>query len=254
MEPKEQILRLTQIQELANEIREAKRVTAEAPGEIETIEQHFRERNAEYVAIKDRYDELETDQRMRSGALTDLEERRKKFMEDLMQVKNQREYAAMLKEIDSVKAQISENEEVILKDMEEIEKLTGELATQEEHIKAERKQVGEQRTAVEKASAEAVTTIETKTVERQKLEGTLSRTVVGQVQRLEGIRAGVFVASAEGGSCSACFVRIRPQMYQEIRNGKMVHRCSSCGRYLYSPKAVAVEETAPPEAVEGGAV
>ena len=51
-----------------------------------------------------------------------------------MQVKNQREYAAMLKEIDSVKAQISDHEEAILTDMEEIEKLKVELATHEEHI------------------------------------------------------------------------------------------------------------------------
>ncbi|MDH3627769.1 MAG: C4-type zinc ribbon domain-containing protein [Acidobacteriota bacterium] len=257
MEPKEQILRLAKIQELANEVRAATKVTVEAPGEIERIEQNFRERNAEYVAIKDRHEELQTDQRLRNGDLTELEERRKKYMEDLMDVKNQREYAAMLKEIDSVKAQVAENEEVILKDMEEIEKLSGELSTQEEHINTERKQVAEQRAAVEKAASEAQATIEQLGAERTTIEGELPIGVVGQVQRLEGIRAGIFVASVDGGSCSACFVRVRPQMYQEIRQSRAVHRCSSCGRYLYAPKAVA-EATATPEAsaeaVNGGTV
>ncbi|MDH3784730.1 MAG: hypothetical protein OEV00_05295, partial [Acidobacteriota bacterium] len=70
MEPKEQILRLAKIQELANEVRAATKVTVEAPGEIERIEQNFRERNAEYVAIKDRHEELQTDQRLRNGDLT----------------------------------------------------------------------------------------------------------------------------------------------------------------------------------------
>ena len=70
-------------------------------------------------------------------------------MEDLMQVKNQREYAAMLNEIDTVKAQISGHEEAILRDMEEIEKLKVELADQEQHIATEREAVAKERAEVE---------------------------------------------------------------------------------------------------------
>ena len=112
---KQQLLSLLRIQELANEIRVARRILDEAPQKIEEIEQRFRDRNAEYVAIKDRYEELDLDQRSRSGELVTLEDSKKKFMDDLMQVKNQREYAAMLKEIDMVKAEISGHEEAILK-------------------------------------------------------------------------------------------------------------------------------------------
>ena len=111
MRARDQLLNLFRIQQLANEIRKAQRVLHEAPRQIEEIEQRFRERNAEYVAVRDRYDELEQDQSSRSSELSTLEESRKKFMDDLMQVKNQREYAAMLKEIDAVKAQIADHEE-----------------------------------------------------------------------------------------------------------------------------------------------
>ena len=84
-----------------------------------------------------------------TGELTLLEEKRKKFMDDLMQVKNQREYAAMLKEIDSVKAQISEHEDAILRDLDEMEKLKDELATHKEHIETERKAVEKERAIAE---------------------------------------------------------------------------------------------------------
>ena len=107
MTAKEQLQGLLRIQALAIEIRNAQKIVESAPGRVEEIEGHFRERNAEYVAVKDRFDALETDQKSRSNELTGLEEGKQKYQDDLMKVGNQREYAAMLKEIDAVKAQIA---------------------------------------------------------------------------------------------------------------------------------------------------
>ena len=127
------------------------------------------------MAIRERYDALNTDQKTRSGELTDLEEKRKKLMDDLMQVQNQREYAAMLKEIDSVKAQIADNEDAILTDMEEVEKLTGELKTHEEHIKEERIAVETDRGKVEAEANEADSLVREQTAEREQVEADLPR-------------------------------------------------------------------------------
>ena len=121
MEVRDQLFRLLRLQEIAHGMRAARELVNGAPARTEEIENRFRERNAEYVAIKQRYEALQADQTTRSGELTTLEESKKKYMDDLMQVQNQREYAAMLKEIDAVKSQISEHEEAVLKDMEEIE-------------------------------------------------------------------------------------------------------------------------------------
>jgi predicted nucleic acid-binding Zn-ribbon protein len=233
LEAKDRLLRLLWIQELAIAIRGAEKTLRNAPGRIEEIEGRFRERNAEYVATRDRYEELEADQKQRSHELTDLEAKRKKFMDDLMQVKNQREYAAMLKEIDAVKAQIAEHEDAILRDMEEIEKLTGELATHEEHIKTERVIVDKERAEVEAEAEEARKTIETLGVERQQVEAALPAELLGSVRRLEARRGGIFLSKAEAATCQSCFVRVRPQVFQEIRLAAGVHNCGNCRRFLY---------------------
>ena len=117
MQVRDQLDKLLRIQGIVEKARAARRVECDAPGRLEEIENRFRERNAEYVAVKERYDALDDDQRKRAGDLEELEEHKTKYMDDLMQVQNQREYAAMLKEIDTVKAQISENEEAILTDL-----------------------------------------------------------------------------------------------------------------------------------------
>ena len=267
MTAKEQLIRLVRIQKLVDTVMQAERVRAAAPGKIEEIENHFRERNAEYVAIRDRNDELELDRKTRGEQLDELEENKTKYTDDLMRVKNQKEYAAMLKEIDSVKAQISEHEEAILRDMEEIEKLKGELATHEEHIAKEREVVEVETKNVEQASDEARATIETLTVQRRELEIGLPVPLLASVRRLQDRRRGVFLSRAVDGTCQSCYVRVRPQVFQEIKLAVAVHSCGNCRRYLFFEPGItaAMAETgsAPAEtpaadggieAVNGGAV
>jgi predicted nucleic acid-binding Zn-ribbon protein len=227
-------------------------IVRDAPGKIEAIESRFRERNAEYVAIKERYDALKLDQKTRSGELSELEEKRKKFMDDLMNVQNQREYAAMLKEIDAVKAQISDHEEAILKDMEEVESLQGELETHEAHIKEEREAVEKERSSVEAEAAEAEAAIEKKSAERASVESELPAEMVRVIQQLESTRQGIFLSKAENGVCQCCFVRVRPQVFQEIKQASEVHTCSSCRRFLYHEPAL--RDQAGVKAVNDGAV
>ena len=257
LDAKAQLLNLLRIQHLVNDIRAARQVIDEAPVRLGEIERHFRERNAEYVGLQERYEELDRDQRARSSELASLEERRKKFMDDLMQVKNQREYAAMLKEIDTVKAQISDHEEAILRDMEQIEQLKGELETHSAHIAVEREAVARERQDVEARVATASETVAERTRQRQRHEAELSIDQRATLQRLELRRQGVFLAVADKGVCQSCFVRVRPQVFQEIKAAAAVHNCESCKRFLYHP-SLCEPETAPVadgvEAANGGAV
>ena len=233
MTAKEQLIRLLKIQEVVTKMRTAVAIVEAAPGKIEEIESHFRERNAEFVALKNRHDELELDRNYRTNELTVLEESKAKYTEDLMQVQNQKEYAAMLKEIDGVKAQIAEHEEAVLRDMEEIEKLKGELATHEEHINKEREAVEVDSKAVHEAEAAARATIERLDATRAELEADLPAPMLSSVKRLEARRQGVFLSEAVDGTCQCCFVRMRPQVFQEMRAAAAVHNCGNCKRYLY---------------------
>jgi predicted nucleic acid-binding Zn-ribbon protein len=164
-----------------------------------------------------------------------------------MQVQNQREYSAILKEIDEVKAKIAEHEEVVLSNMEEIETLKEEIGSMEDHISVERKKVavetGEVNGAVEKAEAEVARC----TAERERLEGELPPNLVGSIRRIESQRQGLFLVEAVDGTCQACYVRVRPQVYQEIKSASKVHTCGSCRRYLYHGPSVrpALEESPP---------
>lgn len=243
MDIKEQVIRLAEIQDLARGIQEAQKVLDEAPGKIEAIEQHFRERNAEYVAVKDRSDELKADQKRREERVKELEEARNKFKGNLMQVKNQREYTAVLQEIDTVSSEISGHEEAVIKNMEEIETLSSELAAHETHIQEERVKVDEETKAVEAAVVQAKAAIEELGAKREARQEGIPKAIVRNVILLEGQRQGVFLAKVDNGICSACFVRCRPQMVQEIKRSSKLHVCDSCRRYLFHEAVIKLADS-----------
>jgi predicted nucleic acid-binding Zn-ribbon protein len=258
-----QLTSLLKIQELALEIQAAKSVVDGAPARIEEAESRFRERNAEYVEIKERYDAIEADRSARSLELGTLEDSRQHYQDSLMQVKNQREYAAALKEIDAVKSRIGDHEEAILKSMEEVETLKSDLEARAAHIEAERAIVDRERTDVETAVADALARIEGATAERAVIEASLPTSLVANVRRVEEGRKGLFLVKAERDSCSAC------QVYQEIKQASKIHICGNCRRYLYfeatmnappapaqgaSPSSGMPPQSPEVEAVNGGAV
>lgn len=238
MDAREQLLRLMAIQDLAVEIQSQRAVVDGAPARIEAIEQRFRERNSEYVAIKERYDAIEADRRSRQIDLEALEESRKKFMEALMQVKNQREYSAVLKELDAVKSQISGHEDAVLKGMEEAEALKSDLDTRSAHIAKEREMVESDRARIEAEATAAGERIVAAEAERGRIEAELPAGLVANLRRVEGTRQGLFLVRVEKEMCQACYVRIRPQVYQEIRQAAALHTCGNCRRYLYFEPAL----------------
>jgi len=240
-EVKRQLESLLRIQELALEIQSARVIVEGAPSKIEEAEARFRERNAEYVSVRERYDAIEADRQTRSLELGSLEDARKKYQDSLMQVKNQREYAAVLKEIDGVKAHIDDHESTILKSMDEVETLKGDLEGRAAHIEAERAIVDKERADVESAVTEAQAFVGRASVERSAIEASLPGDLVANVRRVEEARRGLFLVKADREMCSACHVRIRPQVYQEIKQAVRTHICGNCKRYLYFEPALRPE-------------
>ena len=46
-------------------------------------------------------------------------------------------------------------------------------------------------------------------------------------------RNGVAVAEARDGICTICHVRLRPQVFNNVRRNDAIIQCDSCNRILY---------------------
>ena len=69
--------------------------------------------------------------------------------------------------------------------------------------------------------------------QRVLMEAQVGQELLARYRRLADARKGIALAEAKDELCSACHVRIRPQMYAELMRTENIHACDSCSRILF---------------------
>jgi len=99
--------------------------------------------------------------------------------------------------------------------------------------------------AFDKEVNAARTELEAETAKREEVFKTLPGNLASVYNRLaQRSRDGIAVAEVVNGSCSACFMSLRPQMALEVKRGDKIVTCESCTRILYVPTAESKAEEA----------
>ncbi len=178
------------------------------------------------------------------AALQDLEAKRSKYAGQLMDVKTNKEYTAMLHEIEGVKREIREREDQILAEMERAEGLGADVKREESLFKevearhrAESASLEAREKSLREESARLVS-------DRDAVAATVSEDALALFHRVARLR-GVAVAEARDAMCQQCRVKLRPQMYVDLKHNEAIVQCPSCNRILYyvaPPPTVAPED------------
>ncbi len=228
------LARLIELQRLESAIDDARRTIASHPvrlaaaeGRLNDAVQVVEEAKARLKASQDVRRALEKDAAMYQSRLD-------KFKDQLSAVKTNREYQAMQHEIATAQQELGAAEEKVLERMMEGDALGAEikgaetvLAERKKEIEAEKKAL-----AAELASTEAA--LEEATAARAALVAGLPKQLVALFEQVSKVRRGVAIASAtRDGLCSVCHVRLRPQVFQLVRQNDSIIQCDTCQRILY---------------------
>ena len=214
----------------------------------------MRELHEEHSGRRQKIEEMEAaieaaraERRLAEGRVEEAREKQKRYQQQINQVSTQREYGALLQEIDTVKQQAGEGEESALAAMEQIDELNGAVAAERESFREldERYAAEQQKWEAEKpAVAEEVEQLEARVEE---LRGQLPRNVLAQFDRISerldgGPLATIRRVERPGRGpiewhCGACNYRVRPQVVVQVRNSGELVQCESCKRILYLEEA-----------------
>jgi predicted nucleic acid-binding Zn-ribbon protein len=168
--------------------------------------------------------------------VTDLEAKISKYRDQLMSVKTNEEYRAMTKEIEYSQAGISREEDQILLLLEETETLTKALEDATAKLTSDEQTVQAERSRLEALNEEDTRTLKAYLEERAELARDVDEDVLAHYERVRRARGGVAVAAARDEECEICHVRMRPQVFQEVRRNDAIISCDSCNRILYDPE------------------
>ncbi len=178
-------------------------------------------------------EELEKERRKKEKELEADKDKIKKYEAKLYEVKTNKEYQALLKEIESAKVTNDKAEEEILVLMEKTEELKRdhevalkELARVERESDAERKRLEEELRSIG-------TVISDLTSNRDSLLKLVDEDLKTTYSTLIERRDGLAVVNVRNGVCLGCFMNIPPQLYIEATKNRQVILCPSCNRIFY---------------------
>jgi len=235
---------IVELQAALHQLREAERRLHGIPDWMRELHDEHASSRTEIEEIEKSVEEAARERRTAEAATADAQEKLKKYQQQINKVSTQREYGALLQEIDTVKTVITGSEEKALSSLELHEKAEKDLAARREGFRElEGRYAAEQaRWESEKpAVAQQVADLKARIAE---LRGRLPRGFVTQFERIldrypGGALASVRLIERPGSKgqrewhCAACNYRVRPQSVVEIRNGTGLVQCDSCKRILH---------------------
>jgi predicted nucleic acid-binding Zn-ribbon protein len=206
------------------------------PKEIAAIHAAVEESRKQVEQTKTRLDAARKDQRAKEKDLEVVQAKRAKNEARLYEVKTNKEYSAVLIEIEEIKQEKARMEEEVLVLMEAQERLSGDIREADSRFKQRESQGRSEEATLKEQLRGIETDLAAVRTERKELAAKLPANILADYDRILRARAGLaLVPVAKPNFCGACRMTITPQRLQELRAQSSLIPCESCGRYLYWP-------------------
>ncbi len=225
---------LVDLQKIDSVIFELQRLIDEFPVLIQRLDQQLEEHEESLITLRARLAEQE---KLRRSKELDVESRIdqiKKYQGQLLQVKTNKEYSALLNEISGLKTKNDLTEEDILELMESVERAKKAIAETAKEVEIEKVKIVEVKREKGAEQADLQAKLEQHQARCDQMAATVDEKVLKEYTKLLKLRNGIAVSSVgEGGVCRGCHVAVTPQMFAEVKGGDVLHRCPTCFRFLY---------------------
>jgi predicted nucleic acid-binding Zn-ribbon protein len=236
---------LYELQTIHTKIDKIRQVRGELPMEVADLEDDVAQLETRIQKIKAELDDLEDDIVTRKNLIKDAQANIKKYEGQLTDVKNNREYDAISKEVEIQGLDIQVSEKKIREFEYEIstktqiyEKAAADLESRKSDLDAKKAELGTITAETQKEEEEL-------NAQAEAAKESIEPRLLTAYSRLRGnAKNGLAVVTIQRDSCSGCFNQIPPQRQSDIRQRKKIIVCEHCGRILVDEQTALEIETA----------
>jgi len=224
---------LKELQEIDQELAQAAAVRQGFEGELQglTAEQDRVQLMAdELVAQLDVLQQNLAQLRQQQGTETD---QIKKAESRLPAIQTQKEYVAVLKEIDIAKKTCLETQTQISEINKQLDELEADLAEKHTGLDAMKKQTAARGKEIEALLSENEQKVSARRTTRESLAQDLPNSLLSKYQRIFARREGLAIVGVAEGACCGCHMQLPPQQYNQLHRGTELQSCPHCNRLLY---------------------
>lgn len=241
----EKLRALYELQSVVSEIDKIKTLRGELPLEVQDLEDDITGLKTRLVNLDDEIKNLDTSINNKKIAIKDSQALIAKYTEQQNNVRNNREFDSLSKEIEFQTLEIELSEK-------RIKEFTAEMAEKKEVIENSKKQLKEREADLERKKKELEEiTSETKIEEEkmrakaEKIESFIEPRLLTAFKRIrKNARNGLAVVTIQRDSCGGCFAKIPPQRQLDIASRKKIIVCEYCGRILVDENINTINEEA----------
>jgi len=166
------------------------------------------------------------------STVADLKTKLSKYKGQLMEVKTNKEYTAVLHEIEGVERDIRARDDLTFGEMEKEESLAQDVKREEAGFKAVAADAAKEKADLEARAAALAAEASHRQAERDAAAEAIPEEELAIYARIAKQR-GTGMAEARDGMCQACHVRMRLQIWVEVKKNEQLLQCESCSRILY---------------------
>jgi len=230
----EQLQGLIDLQQLDSRIFLLESELKQLPAAIEAIQAAVSDAQNAVGRLKAELDVARKAIRAKEKDLEVSAAKRAKSEARLYEVKTNKEYSAVLVEIEEIKQEKGRIEEEILAQMETQERCARQIQEGETALKLREGEARREEAAVRARMQALEADLDILRVSRESLVRQFPRDLLASYDRILRHRNGAAVVQVlPGAICGGCRVTLTPQRFHEIRQQSALFTCESCGRYQY---------------------
>lgn len=249
---RQHLLDLYEIQKIDVRIRELELQAGDAPKRLKEMERATDGIQSHIDQLRGQSTELEKQIKAIQGNIQAETLKLKKWDKRLVEIRNQREYLALSREIEGSKRANRDAEEQVLELMGQKEQVDTELESLQDKLVENEVDSDEERQSVETSVAELQEKVAAEKGRRDVLLPKIPPRILKRYDMIRAKRLGQGLAIVFNGSCSGCNMRLPPQLYNVLQRGDTIEQCPSCQRLLLWEGLLEVDDpsTAGSEGVE----
>ncbi len=236
---------LYELQSIHTQIDKIRQIRGELPVEVADLEDDVAGLETRIQKIKAELDDLEDSIVTRKNTIKEATATIKKYEAQLNEVKNNREYEAISKEIEIQGLDIQVSEKKIKEFGFEITNKTEVYEKAIADLEGRKKDLDLKKSELDVITAETQKEEEELNAKAIKAETKIDERLLVAYHRLRGnAKNGLAVVTIQRDSCSGCFNQIPPQRQLDIRQHKKIIVCEHCGRILVDEAIAGVKAEA----------
>lgn len=238
----ERLKTLYQLQAILSEVDRIKTIRGELPLEVQDLEDEIAGLQTRIQNYKNDIDKLDDDVKKQKRDIDEAKARIDKYTEQQNNVRNNREFDFLTKEIEYEHLNIELAEKRINEFTKQIEQRNADVATAEENLADRNHILEDKKGELNEIVSETKQDEEKLREQAKKLEGKIEPRLLTAFKRIrKNAHNGLGIVYIQRDACGGCFNRIPPQRQMEIKMHKKVIVCEYCGRILIDPELAGVK-------------